>query len=116
MTEPLLTLDNLVIGYHEPLTEPISLEVGRGEVVAILGPSGVGKTTLLRTIAGLVMPLGGSSHQRVDKQGGLGYIPQNLGLARHGTVAHNVSARCRRSNEMVTFHVRSTTTKDDGGA
>ena len=91
LTEPLLTLDNLVIGYQEPLTEPISLEVGRGEVIAILGPSGVGKTTLLRTIAGLVLPLGGSSHQRVDKQGGLGYIPQNLGLARHGTVAHNVS-------------------------
>ena len=46
LTEPLLTLDNLVIGYQEPLTEPISLEVGRGEVIAILGPSGVGKTTI----------------------------------------------------------------------
>ena len=91
LTEPLLTLDGLVIGYDAPLTGPITLDVGKGEVVAILGPSGIGKTTLLRTIAGLVMPLGGSSRQRVDKKGGLGYIPQNLGLARHATVAHNVS-------------------------
>ena len=91
MNEPLLALNNLVIGYDEPLSEPISLTVGPGEIVVILGPSGIGKTTLLRTVANLVMPLGGRSELHVEPAGGLGYIPQNLGLVRHATVAHNVA-------------------------
>jgi ABC-type Mn2+/Zn2+ transport system ATPase subunit len=86
-----LSLSDLVIGYDEPLSDPISLTVGSGEIVAVLGPSGVGKTTLLRTVANLVMPLGGSSKIHVEPVGGLGYIPQNLGLVRHATVAHNVA-------------------------
>ena len=91
VTTTLLSLSNLVIGYDQPLSNPISLTVGPGEIVAVLGPSGIGKTTLLRTVANLVMPLGGSSQIHVDPAGGLGYIPQNLGLVRHATVAHNVA-------------------------
>ena len=41
---------------------PISFEVGKGEFVAIVGPSGTGKTTLLKIIAGLVEPTGGTVH------------------------------------------------------
>ena len=91
MERPLLSISNLVIGYNEPLSDAISVDVKKGEIIAVLGPSGIGKTTLLRTVAGLVMPLSGSSQANVDSKGGLGYIPQNLGLVRHGTVAHNVS-------------------------
>ena len=89
--QTLLSLANLVIGYDEPLSDHISLTVGPGEIVAVLGPSGIGKTTLLRTIANLVIPLGGTTMTHVDAKGGLGYIPQNLGLVRHATVAHNVA-------------------------
>ncbi|MDP6194148.1 MAG: ABC transporter ATP-binding protein [Candidatus Poseidonia sp.] len=91
MKTELLSLSDLVIGYDEPLSDPISLTVGPGEIVVILGPSGIGKTTLLRTVANLVMPLGGRSELHVEPAGGLGYIPQNLGLVRHATVAHNVA-------------------------
>ena len=90
-----LSLNDLVIGYDEPLSEPISLEVKPGEIIAILGPSGIGKTTLIRTIAGLVRPLEGEFDLHVKRRGGLGYIPQRLGLVRHATVAHNVSLGAR---------------------
>ena len=93
--EAILTLNQLVIGYGDPLSEPISLEVKPGEIIAILGPSGIGKTTLIRTIAGLVRPLSGSFDIKVERRGGLGYIPQRLGLVRHATVAHNVSLGAR---------------------
>ena len=90
-----LSLNDLVIGYDEPLSEPISLEVKPGEIIAILGPSGIGKTTLIRTIAGLVRPLQGDFDLHAKRRGGLGYIPQRLGLVRHATVAHNVSLGAR---------------------
>ena len=94
---PVLSLNNLVIGYDAPLAKPITLDVHKGEIIAVLGPSGVGKTTLIRTIAGLVRPVDGSFDLRVKPRGGLGYIPQRLGLVRHATVAHNVSLGARLS-------------------
>ncbi|MAK77826.1 MAG: hypothetical protein CL992_00890 [Euryarchaeota archaeon] len=90
MSDPLLVLNNLSVGYGEKLVTGIHLEVRSGEVIAILGPSGSGKTTLLRTIAGLVRPLSGKITRNFPKRGGLGYIPQRLGLVRHGSVGHNV--------------------------
>ena len=43
-----------------PVLQGVSLQVGRGEKVAILGPSGAGKTTLFRAISGFVPVLSGS--------------------------------------------------------
>ncbi len=56
---PLLVLENLSIGYNAVLASEISARINAGEVIAVLGPSGVGKTTLVRTIAGLIEPIGG---------------------------------------------------------
>ena len=95
MADSILTLKNLSVGYDEPLITNINVEVFPGEIIAILGPSGIGKTTLIRTISGLVRPLSGSFELKVEKRGGLGYIPQRLGLVRHATVAHNVSLGAR---------------------
>ena len=95
--EVILSLNGLVIGYDHPLVKPITLDVHSGEIIAILGPSGIGKTTLVRTIAGLVRPLDGNFSLHVQRRGSLGYIPQRLGLVRHATVAHNVSLGARLS-------------------
>ena len=57
----LLEVRNLAAGYGQlTVLEDISLEVGQGEVVAIVGANGAGKTTLLSAIAGLVKPRRGT--------------------------------------------------------
>lgn len=94
-----LELRDLSIGYKEPLISKINKKVLPGESIAILGPSGIGKTTLLRTIAGLIIPISGEVSHNYPKRGGIGYIPQRLGLIRHSSVRSNISigARTRRS-------------------
>lgn len=55
-----LELRNLIIGYGgEPLFSDLSLTVENGEMISLLGPSGAGKTTILKTIAGLLQPASG---------------------------------------------------------
>ncbi len=58
---PLLVVDGLTVAYGAVVAiRDVSLEVGRGEIVAALGPNGAGKTTLLRTLAGALKPQHGS--------------------------------------------------------
>ena len=95
--EPLLEIKNLSIGFNSALVTDIVARVLPGEIIAVLGPSGIGKTTLIRTIAGLIQPLEGQINLSIPKQGGMGYIPQRLGLVRHASVHHNVNLGARAS-------------------
>ncbi|POP34900.1 ABC transporter ATP-binding protein [Lactonifactor longoviformis] len=52
----------LVIGYEEPLSKPLDLAVERGQKIAMTGANGIGKTTLLKSILGLIPPLTGKVH------------------------------------------------------
>lgn len=57
---PLLHAEGLAIGYgSRPLMTDISIDAGPGELIALLGVNGIGKSTLLRTLAGLHAPLAG---------------------------------------------------------
>lgn len=50
----------LVIGYDEPLSKPLDIAMERGHKIALVGANGIGKTTLLKSILGLIPPLKGS--------------------------------------------------------
>lgn len=56
----LFETENFVIGYEEPLSKPLNLSMERGQKVALTGANGIGKTTLLKSILGLIKPLEGS--------------------------------------------------------
>ncbi len=53
----------LVIGYTEPLSSPLNLEMERGQKIALIGANGIGKSTLLKSILGLIPSLSGSVTQ-----------------------------------------------------
>lgn len=66
----------LVIGYDEPLSTALNLAMERGEKIALIGSNGIGKTTLLKSILGLITPLSGSVE--LDPYLQIGYFEQEL--------------------------------------
>ncbi len=69
------TLD-LVIGYDEPLSSPLNLEMERGQKIVLTGANGIGKTTLLKSILGLIKPLSGTVEQ--GDYLSIGYFEQEM--------------------------------------
>lgn len=67
---------NLVIGYDEPLSSPLNLSMERGSKIVITGANGIGKTTLLKSILGLIDPLSGSVEQGDYLE--IGYFEQEM--------------------------------------
>ena len=53
-------INDLVIGYDEPLSSPLNLKMERGEKIVLSGANGIGKTTLLKSILGLIPALSGN--------------------------------------------------------
>lgn len=51
---------DLVIGYDEPLSSPLSLAMEKGQKIVLIGANGIGKTTLLKSILGLIPPISGN--------------------------------------------------------
>ncbi len=76
-----LIVEEVVSGYAGvPVLHEVSLEVRAGEVIALLGPNGGGKTTLVRTAAGMIAPFGG----RMTVLGQPTRRAHPAGLARRG--------------------------------
>lgn len=67
---------NLIIGYDEPLSTPLNLEMERGQKIALIGSNGIGKTTLLKSILGLIKPLSGDVEQ--GDYLSIGYFEQEM--------------------------------------
>ena len=98
-----LRVRNLRKSYRKrPVIRDVSLDLQRGEVVALLGPNGSGKTTCFYSIAGLVMPDGGQV--LIDGQDvtrfpmyrraklGIGYLPQERSIFQGLNVEDNILA------------------------
>ncbi|MCZ0960277.1 LPS export ABC transporter ATP-binding protein [Paracoccus benzoatiresistens] len=87
---------------NRPVIRDVSVDLARGEVVALLGPNGSGKTTCFYCIAGLVPPDAGQV--LIDGQDatclpmfrrarmGIGYLPQEMSIFRGLTVEQNIMA------------------------
>lgn len=55
----IFTTKSLVIGYEEALSKPLNISMERGQKIVLTGANGIGKTTLLKSIFGLIQPLNG---------------------------------------------------------
>lgn len=98
----LLDVQALRAGYGgTPILQGVQFSVGRGEIVAIIGRNGVGKTTLMKCLIGLLPATAGSisyGGDDVTREGanlrarrGIGYIPQGRGIFPRLTVAENLA-------------------------
>ncbi len=94
-----LTLDKLSLAYGKSIAvKDLDLEIRKGELLALLGPSGCGKTTTMRSIAGLMTPVGGSisldgadiTRVAANKRA-VGLVFQSYALFPHLTVFENVA-------------------------
>lgn len=101
MAEALLEIQGLRGGYGgKPVLQGVDFTVRQGEIVAIIGRNGVGKTTLLRTLMGLLPQAAGTvrlrgmelarmpAHRRA--RAGIGYVPQGRDVFPRMTVEENL--------------------------
>lgn len=97
----LLNVTNLTSGYGRVrIVNDVSFGVESGEIVAIIGRNGVGKTTLMKTLVGIIPSMSGrielagqdiSSRSSAERAWvGLGYVPQGRGIFSRMSVADNL--------------------------
>jgi branched-chain amino acid transport system ATP-binding protein len=100
MSDAVLSIEELTAGYDgAPVIRDVSLHVGPGEVVALLGANGAGKTTTLKAVSGIVRPLrgrivfdGGDTAKvapAVLARRGIAHVPEGRGLFFGLTVAEH---------------------------
>ncbi|MFC3073373.1 urea ABC transporter ATP-binding subunit UrtE [Shinella pollutisoli] len=101
MTETLLDIKGLRAGYGgKPVLQGIDLSVARGEIVAVIGRNGVGKSTLMKTLVGLVDSMAGTIRFGGNELTGLapfrrarlgiGYVPQGRDVFPRMSVRENL--------------------------
>ncbi|MGL5615960.1 MAG: ABC-F family ATP-binding cassette domain-containing protein [Sarcina sp.] len=79
---------DLVIGYNEPLTKPLNLTMERGQKIALVGSNGLGKTTLLKSLMGIIKPLSGEVELGDYQQ--IGYFEQEIKDANYRTCIEEI--------------------------
>lgn len=107
--DTLIKIDNVSLSYGDKvILKPISIEVKdivredciQGQVLGILGPSGIGKSTLSRILTGLMKPSTGSVTVggKIVEASMVGYVAQNYPLFNHRTVMGNLLVALEHAN------------------
>jgi len=102
MADIMLSTKDLRAGYGgKPVLQGLDLEARRGEILAVIGRNGVGKSTLMKSLIGLVPTMGGSityGNSPVEELSafrrarlGIGYVPQGRDVFPRLTVAENIA-------------------------
>jgi ABC-type uncharacterized transport system ATPase subunit len=111
MSTPLLTLSGLTKAYPGVVAnDDVSLDIGRGEIHALLGENGAGKSTLVKMIYGLVKPDSGAMtfngsafsppDPRTARASGVGMVFQHFSLFDALTVAENIALGMENAPKM----------------
>lgn len=109
-----ISLQNVTFTYPgktKPAVDSISLQIKSGEVVAFVGPSGAGKTTIIDVLLGVLEPDSGTASIQSLKPldaiqkwpGAVGYVPQDV-MISNGTIRENVSLGFNQS-EFTDDHI-----------
>ncbi len=107
MSQIVLAFESLTAGYDgAPVVRNLELNVGRGEIVALMGANGAGKTTALRVISGIVKPMSGrvvyngndlvSVSPSARARLGIAHVPEGRGIFFRLTVAEHFKLSHRR--------------------
>lgn len=118
--QTLLNISGLRAGYGgETVLQGIDLSIARGEIVAVVGRNGVGKSTLMRTLTGLLKPSAGTitldgrdataDTADIRARNGIGYIPQGREVFPELTIRENllvgeVAGKGRRTPDYDTVY------------
>src|SRR5207244_11606490 len=78
MAEGIVRFQNVALGYDGvPVLEGLAFDVNRGDFLALVGPNGCGKSTILKGMAGILEPLRGRISREIDgRPARFGYVPQ----------------------------------------
>ncbi len=119
MRDPIIRISNLV--FHrdsQVVLDDVSMDIKRGSIVAIMGPSGVGKTTILRLISGQLAPLSGSvevnghlvsamtRRELYNCRKEIGVLLQNGALFTDLTVFENIATPLREHTDLEEKEIR----------
>ncbi|HLH73629.1 MAG TPA: urea ABC transporter ATP-binding subunit UrtE [Chloroflexota bacterium] len=112
----MLRIEHLTVGYGDgTVLDDVSLIAERGQVVCLIGRNGVGKTTLLKTVIGILRPKRGRilcgnhdvtawpSHRRAAA--GIGYVPQGRLVFPHLSVYENLLIGLEASSDRPTTRI-----------
>lgn len=110
---------DLILGYDEALTKPLNFRLERGQKIALKGMNGIGKSTLLKTLLGIIPPFGGKVERGEFLE--VGYFEQESSQENTTTALDEVwnqypgmdnrdvrsaLARCGLSNDHITSQMR----------